>query len=57
MTVKDLKVIINDLPDDIEVKINSILDEETGELTPVECDGFYHQQKQQVYLTPIIIAI
>lgn len=57
MTVKELKTIINDLPDDTEVKINSVLNEETGELTPVECDGFYHPEKKQVFLTPMIIAI
>ena len=57
MTVKDLKEIVKDLPDNTKVKINSIWNEDMQELTHIECDGFYHKDRKEVYLTPDIISI
>ena len=57
MTIGELKEIIKDLSDDTEVEINSILDDDTQELTPSACSGFYHEQRKKVFLTPDHISI
>ena len=57
MTVGDFKKIIKYISDDTEIEINSILDENDGELKPSACSGFYHKQQNKVFLTPDIIAI
>lgn len=57
MTVGELKEIIKDLSDDTEVEINSILDDDTQELIPSACSGFYHEQRKKVFLTPDRISI
>lgn len=56
MTVGELREIIKDLPDDTEVEINSIWDDDAQELTPSKCGGFYHKQRRKVFLTPDIIS-
>ena len=55
MTVGEIKAM--NLPDDTEIKINSVFDEVKEELTAVDCSGFYHEKDNKVYLTPDIIAI
>lgn len=57
MTVEELREIIKDLPDETEVEINSIWDNDAQKLTPSECSGFYHEQKKKVFLTPDRISI
>lgn len=57
MTVGELKEIIKDLPNDTEVEINSIWDDDAQELAPSECSGFYHEQRKKVFLTPDHISI
>lgn len=57
MTIGGLRKIIKDLSDDTEVEINSIWDNDAQELTPSECSGFYHEQRQKVFLTPNRISI
>lgn len=57
MTVKEMKSIIENLPDDTEIKINSVWDENIQELTAVSCSGFYHEQQTMVFLTPDQIAL
>ena len=57
MTVKDLKEIIKDLPDNTEIEINSVWDDDAQELTPSACGGFYHKQIKKVFLTPDRISI
>ena len=57
MTIKELKEIIKGLPDDTEIEINSVWDENLEELTPSSCSGFYHEADNKVYLTPDIIAM
>ena len=57
MTVGELREIIKDLPDDTEVEINSIWDDDAQELTPSKCEGFYHEQRKKVFLTPDSISI
>ena len=41
MTIGEIRKM--DIPDDTEVKINTIWDEARQELLPTECDGFYHK--------------
>ena len=55
MTVGDIRKM--DLPDDVEIQINSVFDTEHNDLKPVDCDGFYHEKDNKVYLTPSIIAM
>ena len=57
MKVKDMREIIQDLDDDVEIEVNSVLDEDTNELRPTSCDGFYHKKNNKVYITPEIIAL
>ena len=57
MTVGDMKVIINDLNDDVEIEINSVWNEDANDLTSVSCSGFYHDSKRKVFLTPDVIAL
>lgn len=57
MNVKEMKQIINGLPDNTEIEINSVWDEDAGELTPTGCSGFYHQDSGKVFLTPEVIAL
>lgn len=57
MTVGELKEIIKDLPDNTEIEINSVWNEDIQELTPSECSGFYHVQRKKIFLTPNEISI
>ena len=57
MTLRELREIIKDLPDDVEVEINSIWNEDIQELTPSSCSGFYHEQERKIFLTPDEISI
>ena len=55
MTVGEIKNIIANLPDNTEVEINSVWNEDSQELTPTGCSGFYHERDKKVYLTPDVI--
>ena len=55
MTIGEIKRM--NLPDDTEIKINSVWNEEKGELEAVSCGGVYHEKDDKVYLTPDGIAI
>lgn len=57
MTVGNMKAIIKDLDDNVEIEINSVWDEEANDLKPVSCSGFYHEQKGKVFLTPDEIGL
>lgn len=57
MTVGELREIIKDLPNETEVEINSIWDENAQKLTSSACSGFYHEQRKKVFLTPDTISI
>lgn len=57
MTVKDMKEIINNLPDNTEIEINSVWDEDIQSLTPTGCSGFYHEALKKVCLTPDVIEL
>lgn len=54
-TVGDLRKL--DIPDDVEIKINSVYDSEHEEYVPVPCAGFYHEKDNKIYLTPDTISI
>lgn len=53
MTVKELKEILADLPDDIEVEVNSIYDVDREELlpSPIE-EAHYASYYNKVFITP-----
>ena len=57
MKVKDMKSIIQDLDDEVDIEVNSVLDEEKQELTPSSCEAFYHEKDNKVYITPEVIAM
>lgn len=42
MKVKDIRKLIKDLDDEVDIEVNSVWNEEKQELTPSSCDGFYH---------------
>ena len=57
MTVKEMKKLITDLPDDVEIEINSICDDGDGiKLSPV-CEAHYCNLRNKVCITPIVISI
>lgn len=55
MTFGELKAL--NIPDDTEIEINSVWNENLQDLTPVKCDGFYHEKDKKIYLTPDVISI
>lgn len=55
MTVGEIKAM--NLPDDTEIKVNSVWDGDKQDLTAVSCDGFFSQKDNKVYLTPNVISI
>lgn len=55
MTVGDIRKM--NIPDDVEIEINSVWDKEEQEFTPTPCSGFYHDGDKLIYLTPDIISI
>lgn len=57
MKVKDMKSIIQDLDDEVDIEVNSVWDEEKQELTPYSCEAFYHEKDNKVYITPELIAM
>ena len=42
MKVKDMRNLIKDLDDEVDIEVNSVWDEEKKELTPSSCEAFYH---------------
>jgi hypothetical protein len=57
MTVKEMKELLNNLPDDAEIEINSIYDKnEECKSSPI-CEAHYSGMQNKVYITPIIISI
>ena len=57
MKVKDMRNLIKDLDDEVDIEVNSIWNEEKQDLTPSSCDGFYHEKDNKVYITPEVIAM
>lgn len=56
MTVKDMKNIINNLPDNTEIEINSVHGEEGYTLSPIS-EAHYCNIRNKVCITPAIISI
>ena len=56
MTVKELKELIANLPDDVEVEINSIYEDEEWDSSPI-CEAHYSKAHNKVLLSPEIIMI
>ncbi len=57
MTVQEIRELIKDLPDNTPIRVNTVWDEDVQDLTPTECDGFYHEKDRTIYLTPSVISI
>lgn len=53
MKVKDIK----HLPDDTDIEVNSIWNDEKQELTPCDCEGHYDEEKKKFYITPSQISV
>ena len=58
MTVKDMKALMADLADDVEIEINSVFDTNENCLKPSGIsEAHYHKDDNKVYLTPEMISI
>lgn len=56
MNVKQLKALINNLPDNVEVEVNSIFQD--GEWEPSEIsEAHYDEGRNKVIITPEIVSI
>ena len=57
MTVKEIKVLINSLSDNVEIEINSFCDENgEWESSPI-CEMHYCENHNKVYITPNVVSI
>lgn len=56
MTVKEMKNIINDLPDDTEIEVNSVCGGEEYTLSPIS-EAHYCNIRNKVCITPVIISV
>lgn len=56
MNVKEFKELIKNLPDDAEIEINTIFENEEWRTSPV-CEVHYDKKRNAVYITPEIISI
>ena len=57
MTVREMKELLKNLPEDAEIEINSVCDKnEKYESSPI-CEAHYSGMQNKVYITPIIISI
>ena len=53
MNIKEFKAIINNLPDETIIEINSIWSREKIELEPSSiCEAHYDEKKKKVFITP-----
>jgi hypothetical protein len=56
MNVKQLKELINNLPDNVEVEVNSIF--QNGEWEPSEIsEAHYNEVHNKVFITPEVVSI
>ena len=42
MKVKDMRNLIKDLDNEVDIEVNSVWNEEKQELIPSSCEAFYH---------------
>ena len=56
MNVKQLKELINNLPDNVEVEINSIFQDGEWELSEIS-EAHYDECRNKVIITPEIVSI
>ena len=56
MNVKQLKELINNLPDNVEVEINSIFQDGEWELSEIS-EAHYDESRNKVVITPEIVSI
>lgn len=56
MNVKQLKKLINNLPDNAEVEINSIFQDGEWELSEIS-EAHYDESRKKVVITPEIVSI
>ena len=57
MTVKEMKALIRDLSDDVEVEINSICDGNGEWESSSICEAHYCNKNNTLYITPDVISI
>lgn len=56
MNIKELKALINNLPDNVEVEINSIFQDGEWELSEIS-EAHYDEGRNKVIITPEIVSI
>ena len=56
MNVKQLKELINNLPDNVEVEVNSIFQDGEWELSEIP-EAHYDEDRNKVIITPEIVSI
>ena len=56
MNIKQLKELINNLPDNVEVEINSIFQDGEWELSEIS-EAHYDEGRNKVIITPEIVSI
>ena len=57
MTVKEMKELLMNLPDDAEIEINCVYDKNEECASSPICETHYSGMKNKVYITPILISI
>lgn len=56
MNIKQLKELINNLPDNVEVEINSIFQNGEWELSEIS-EAHYDEGRNKVVITPEVVSI
>ena len=56
MNIKQLKELINNLPDNVEVEVNSIFQDGEWELSEIS-EAHYDEGRNKVIITPEIVSI
>ena len=56
MNIKQLKELINNLPDNVKVEVNSIFQQGEWELSEIS-EAHYDESRNKVVITPEIVSI
>lgn len=58
MNLGEFREMTKDLPDNVEIEINSVWDKESQELTPSPCSNTHYSETDgKIYITPTSIAL
>lgn len=55
MTVKEMRELLNALPDDVDIEINSIYENGEYKLSPIS-EAHYDENRNKVCVTPIFLT-